>query len=409
MPMRKIFFIFAQIKKILATLSGRLQNKKTLRIAILGSSNSVMRTGYAKYLDTHINKLLARPTILNYYSLGGVHSIYGLIQEDRHQISSKNDIIFFEFCVTDRYVIEEKFYSLELAGKTLEGFIRKAQKSNPKCLIVILIFSHLDYFYDKSCNLTTIYESIANKYNLPVINVTRSLRQMQDIEHIEMLYEKIDPAHYIRPHGVKVVAEIIVSELIRIGTIQNLKLGRLLHQPLKQPIYSDNFGKLTFFDRFEDNNFFGLEKPKIEVYQNSIFQEKYFPISQGNSLNFLLKGRLVAILVKADLDHGFIKIEFGNQSISTSTYASWLNSIKPRNAITLVTLPLIRFSEFSDFTSVSISNCVEHPQDFELEYFKILPTQPDPRKWKLNIIGVAYIGELKVNRSQSNTSSPSEI
>jgi hypothetical protein len=395
MSMRKIFFIFAQIKKILTTLNGRLQNKEALRIAILGSSNSVMRTGYAKYLDTHINKLLARPTILNYYALGGVHSIYGLIQEDRHQISSKNDIIFFEFCVTDRYVIEEKFYSLELAGKTLEGFIRKVRKSNPKCLIVILIFSHLDHFYDKSCSLTALYESIANKYNLPVINLTKALHQIQDIQHIEMLYEKIDPSHYIRPHGVKIVAEIIISELIRMGTIQNLKLGRLLHQPVKKPIYADNFEKLAFFSRFEDNNF-GIEKPKIEVYQNSLFREKYLSVSEGNSLNFLLKGRLVAIFIKADLDHGFIDIKFGNQSISTSTYASWLNSIKPRNAITLVTLPLIRFSESSDFTSVSISNCVEHPQDFELEYFKILPTQPDPRKWKLNIIGLAYIGELKL-------------
>jgi hypothetical protein len=394
--MKKIFSKVTQIKQLFARIIARFYKKDILRVAIVGSSNSVMRTGYANYLNIHLGKLTGRPTILNYYALGGVHSIYSLIQEDRHSIAANNDIIFFEFCLTDRYVIEKNYSSLELVGKTLEGFIRKARRSNPQCLIVILILHQLENIADDYCQLIELYESIAQRYELPVVNVTKSLRQTQNLEYVRTLYRTDDPAHYTRPNGVKVVAQTIADELLRMGgVIHNLKLGKPVyadnHIP---PTYSDNFQHLKFFNRFENSNFF-IKKTRALVYRNTIFKEKYFPVTQGNALKFLLKGQLVAVFVKADLDHGFIEIEFNNQRIVTSTYTNWLNSVKPRNAITLVSLPLIRFSESSDFMPVLIANCKEYPQDFELEYFKILPTQQDLRKWKLNIIGIAYIGELR--------------
>lgn len=278
----------------------------------------------------------------------------------------------------------------------LEGFIRKVQGSNSNCLIVILLFRHLDHFHDENCQLSELYQQIAQRYRLPIVDVTRSLHCSSDTKQVRTLYEEADPSHYSRPLGVKVVAQIITDELNRIGVIQDLRLGRKQLKPSDvQPIYADNFHRLAFFDRFNDSQFF-LEKPDVLVYQNSIFKERYFSISQENALNFLLKGRLIAVYVKADLDHGFIKIEFNGHCIVTSTYASWLNPVKPRNAITLVTLPLVRFSESCDFLPVSISNCLEQPEDFELEYHKVLPRQQDPRKWKLNIIGIAYIGGIKV-------------
>jgi hypothetical protein len=395
MLLRRIFASIIWMRQLFVDFFVGFSRKEKLRIAIVGGSNSVMRMGYANHLNRLISQATARLTQLNYYSLGGTHSIYSLIQADRQAIAANNDVIFFEYSVNDRYAIEQENYSLDLAGKVLEGFIRKVRNSNPNCLIVILLFRHLDHFYDDNCQLDDLFGAIAQKYNVPVVDVTEALRQFPDLGQVKALYEERDPSHYSRPQGVATVAQMIADQLNRMGVIQALRFGRLLSKPQDlPPIYPDNFHGLTFFDRFDQGKFFA-QKMDASIYQNSIFREKYFPISQDNVLKFLLKGRLLAVFVKADLDHGFIKILFDGECIITSTYASWLNPVKPRNAIALVTLPAVRFSESLDFVPVAISNCSEYPQNFELEYHKILPRQQDPRKWKLNIIGIAYIGELK--------------
>ncbi len=101
----------------------------------------MIRKGYGKYLYSYLNQATFRPTSLKYYSLGGVPNIFGAIQQDRYDIASNSDIIFFEYCVNDRYAIKNNQYSLELAGQSLEGFIRKCHKSNSNCLIVILVIN----------------------------------------------------------------------------------------------------------------------------------------------------------------------------------------------------------------------------------------------------------------------------
>ncbi|MGL5079015.1 MAG: SGNH/GDSL hydrolase family protein, partial [Waterburya sp.] len=185
-----------------------INKQSTLRISIVGGSNSVMRRGYAKYLDTYISKTSFRSTSLKYYSLGGVPNIYGAIQQDRHDIAAHSDLIFFEYCVNDRHAIEEKQYSLELVGKSIEGFIRKVKKSNPSCLIVILIFGiNLSSFYDNNCHLSELYESIGEQYNLPVIDLTKVLIKSQGLDYVKSLYNDKDHAHYTRPEGVQIIAQ----------------------------------------------------------------------------------------------------------------------------------------------------------------------------------------------------------
>ena len=109
----------------------------------------------------------------------------------------------------------------------------------------------------------------------------------------------------------------------------------------------------------------------------------------------MLKGQLAAIYLKSDLNDGFIDINFGTQHLATSSYSSWVNRIKPQNVINLITLPLRRFEPSSDFEPVSIGCCSAYPDRYELDYVKEEPKRQDPCKWTLNIIGVAYIGELK--------------
>ncbi len=380
----------------------KILGRKNLKvnISIVGGSNSVMRQGYAKYLDAYIRKETSLETSLKYYSLGGVPNIFGTIQEHRYNIGVNSDIVFFEYCVNDRHAIEIDQYSLELVGKALEGFIRKVNKSNPNCLIVILIFGiNLDNFYNNHCHLSELYQKIGNHYGLPTIDITKVLSNTYSLEYVKALYNDRDHAHYSRPRGVQIVSQTIVKELKRLGIINNLQaIKNSINKQNKQleisPIYYDNFEELAFLERFENDNCFS-KPPKISVYQNTVFREKNFTIYQGNSLKFLLKGKLMAIFIKSDLNDGFITIEFNKQRIVTSSYSSWVNNIKPQNVINLIALPLRRFSASEDFAIASISLCPEYPHDFELDFNKAVPTKKDPKKWKLSIIGIAYIGEIK--------------
>ena len=371
-----------------------ISKQADLKISIVGGSNSVIRKGYAKYLEHDLGQITSQTTSLKYYSLGGVPNIFGSIQQDRFDIALNSDLIFFEYCVNDRHMIELEQYSLLLAGKSLEGFIKKCQRSNPNCLIVILIFGvDQDSYYQNRCALSELYESIGNYYCLPVVNITSLLREKKGLDFIKSLYSAKDDAHYTRPHGVQIVSQAIVEQLKQTGVINSLKSEKNSPKATAiKPIYEDNFAELAFFEDFEQVNFFASQ-PKASLYQNSVFREKNFTIYQGNSLKFQLKGKLAAIFIKSDPNDGFIKINFNSQEIVTSSYSSWITTIRPNN-ITLITLPLLRFSASQDFAPVSISLCQEYPDNFELDYFKDEPVKKDPQKWKLSIIGIAYIGEI---------------
>ena len=357
-----------------------------------------MRKGYVKYLGDYLYETTSLSTSVEYYSLGGVPNIFGAIQEDRHDIAAKSDIIFFEYCVNDRHAIETENYSLELAGKSLEGFIRKCQKSNPRCLIVIVIFGvNKEDYYSHTCNIEELYELIARHYSLPVVNLTELLREQSGVKFIKSLYDDKDVAHYSRPEGVKVVARTIVDRLDKLGVIDRLKSDKNLAGKIDlKPIYPDNFENLVFFEDFERGEFFE-RPPKVSIYQNSVFREKNFSLIQGNRLRFLLKGQLAAIYIKSDLNDGAIEIKHGEQSIIASSYSEWVTQIRSNN-INLITLPLRRFKPSPDFAPVSISCCREYPVSFELDYIKQEPRKKDPQKWRLNVIGVAYIGELSTGQ-----------
>ena len=373
-----------------------IDRKSDIRISIVGGSNSVMRRGYSKYLKRDLGNAISQSTSIEYYSLGGVPNIYSVIQHERHDIAATSDIIFFEYSANDRYAMDDNHYDLDLAAKSLEGFIRKAQKSNPRCLIVLILFgTNLPEFYASVCSFIKLYQSIGKEYNLPVIDLTEVLSREKGLDYVQSLYDGKDHAHYTRPEGVKAVSQAIVDELDRLGIIKQLKKKKKTFQiPARPPIDSDNFEDLKYFDNFESGNYF-KEEPKISIYQNTVFREQTFTIERGNSLDFLLKGRLMIISIKSDLNDGFIKIEFGNQTIVTSTHNSWVNLIKPQNVINLMALPMRKFEPSTDFAPVSISVCSEYPEEFELGYNKIVPAREDPDKWKLSIIGIAYIGEIK--------------
>ena len=168
----------------------RSSKQRELKISIAGGSNSVMRRGYTKYLKEYLSNATGKKAAIDYYSLGGVPSIHGVMQQDRYDFASQSDMIFFEYRGNDRYSIDADQYSLDLSLKSVEGFIRKVQKSNPQCIIVMILFgTNLEKFYSQPCPVAELYESIGAAYNLPTINITKLLSTEHGLDFVKLLIQ----------------------------------------------------------------------------------------------------------------------------------------------------------------------------------------------------------------------------
>ena len=163
---------------------------KPLKVAVIGGSNSVMRDGYTKYLQEYLTNETNDTLELSYFALGAVTSLFGAIQNCRHNISENHDVILFEYCVNDREAFSNGNHTTpRMAGMTLEGFIRQSKSVNPKCIIIIVIFgTNLPRFYNNCCFISAVYESIARRYEIPVINITELMLKRRGFKFIKKLY-----------------------------------------------------------------------------------------------------------------------------------------------------------------------------------------------------------------------------
>jgi hypothetical protein len=383
-------------QKILNDLSVCTEAKtSTLKVAILGGSNSLMRNGYTQYLKEYLGEKVKKDIHLNYFALGGVPNLYGAIQNIRNNIAAENDIIFFEYCVNDRSAIWSNQYSIKLAGLALEGFIRNTKKVNPNCRIIILVFGcNNPKYYRTFCQVSALYEGIAKRYEIPVINITELLLARKNISYIKSLYHKDDAAHYSRPERVKTVAQLITDEIITRNLINSLQ------QPLNKyhRVYADNWQFLKIYDDFNENDINGYYEKS--VFKNSLFEENLLTIYQGASINLSLQGQLLSLILKSDWYDGFFKIQLGDpkgfcfaaRQLITSSFSSWVTTEEKAN-INLITLPVRRAFKCSENQNLSISICPDQPEEFELDWHKTLP-KVEPKDWKLSLIGIVYLGKI---------------
>lgn len=378
-------------------------SNRRLRIGVLGNSNSVRKVGYVKYVCEKLSDVTSRTIVLDSHALGGVRNLHAIAESIREPRLFDNDLILYEYCPIDRYGIEHKQYSLDLAGKSLEGFIRKARVSSPNCILVVLIFGlNTDEYYHEGCKLTKLYHSICEHYRTVCIDVGHILIKKRGLDFLRTLYNSdVDDTHYTIPEGVQIVAETIVNEFKKRGIINKLKLPsskfNQTHNAtlaLPSPIYEDHFQDLKLLDPLQPF-LFKDKKAKKNFFVNSAYQGTLATLYQGTTLHFSLKGKLIALFIKSDMQDGFFKVNFGDESIVTSSFSSWVNPVRPRNSITLSVLPESKFISADTFTDASISLCEDYPQEFEMDLFKIEPKEKDKKKWNLNIIGIAYLGEIR--------------
>ncbi|MEM7590819.1 MAG: SGNH/GDSL hydrolase family protein [Cyanobacteria bacterium P01_A01_bin.83] len=367
--------------------SSSLRSQAKLKIALVGGSNSAMRSGYSKYLQEYLREQTDKNIELSYFAVGGVTNLFGSIQGYRYQIAKNHDIIFFEYCINDRKAIGDQKSTPRMAGMALEGFIRHAQSLNPNCIIIILIFgTNQSKYYNNGCHVSATYEYVARRYDIPVINITEILLKQQDINFIKKLYDDEDHAHYARPKGTKIVAKFISQQIYQRNLLNSLPTSKK-----KYRMYNGNLQNLKFYSNFDVQiNQNALEK---SIFKNSLFEEEIYTLNRNSYLRFNFKGRLLGIVLKSDWYDGLFKIKLGDHELVTSSFSKHLKNKEAHN-INLLSLPFKKSMACRDFKELSISICKENIKNYELDYAKTKP-MVSPEQWKLSIIGIAYTGEIK--------------
>lgn len=368
-----------------------------LQISILGTSAVAQSEGYCKYLIERLNRQVISEQKHNFNKicLGVSSSLLACFYAVRNNIAISSDLVILDFCINDRNLFyHSKTISKLTIAKSIEGLIRYIKLINFKCQIVFINLSschekHLDRINNNECEVSILYESIADYYNVSVINVTRELIQNKGKKYFRSLYSEQDIYHPIKPLGAKIIGDTIYNKLCQLKLTEN-------HNFIPESLYQDNYSDLQILesDVLEAFIFGSYSQERLKT---SLLQESYFSLNQRASLEFCLKGILNGIYYVASHDSGYLVIEMGDKILTVSLYSIWNSKDSQKSKPLCLFENLVELQLVShDFVNVKLSllNSNTEPQNY-MDLSTSCKPPLDPADWKLNVISLTYQGEVK--------------
>jgi len=365
-----------------------------LEITLLGTSSSLRSEGYCKYLIERLNALVTDRSEhnLNKLCLGSTSSLLGCFYSIRNYIANSSNLVLVDFCINDRndFYMTKNISKLTIA-KSIEGCIRYIKSVNLNCIIIIINLiscdeKHIERIENNECEISILYNLIADYYKIPVIDVTRKLIDTKGKLYFKSLYTEDDIYHPLQPLGAKIIGDTIYDELCQLDLTINQNC-------LPKPLYSDNYSDLQILESDFLESFIRGSYSQ-EKFKTSLLQENYFSLKQGASIEFFLKGNLNGLYYVASSDSGYLVIEMGGKIVTVSLYNLW-NAKIPK--------PLCLFgnlAEFQlvshDFVNVKISLLNSNA---DLQNYRGLSSSAKPPleagAWKFNVISLTYQGEVR--------------
>lgn len=365
-----------------------------VEITLLGTSASIQSEGYCKYLIERLNALVTEPSEhnLNKLCLGDTSSLLGCFYSIRSYIANSSNLVLVDFCINDRnQFYRSKIISKHTIAKSIEGCIRYIKSVNLNCIIIIINLSschekHIERIENNECEISILYNLIADYYKISVIDVTRKLIDTKGKLYVKSLYSEDDIYHPSQPLGAKIIGDTIYDELCQLDLTIN-------HNCLPKPLYSDNYSDLKILESDFLESFIGGSYSK-NIFKTSLLQENYLALNQEASIEFFLKGNLNGLYYVASPDSGYLVIEMGGKIVTVSLYSIW-------NAKTPTSLCLFgNLAEFAlgshDFVNVKISllNSNAEPQNYRALSGSVQPPL-EAGDWKFNAISLTYQGEVR--------------
>jgi hypothetical protein len=159
-----------------------------VKIAILGTSNGVLKDGYARFLLTEQHRHEVRN-----FSLGGNCSIYASYGIEKYGIAESFDYCVLDFCINDENFCDLNTLTVEQDMAYLYAAL--CRFNSAKCIPVILLLTNERYaFHLEKSPAYRHHLQLARMLHIKTIDFARFINTSYDESRIRDIYR--DAAHY---------------------------------------------------------------------------------------------------------------------------------------------------------------------------------------------------------------------
>ncbi|HEX2951919.1 MAG TPA: SGNH/GDSL hydrolase family protein [Armatimonadota bacterium] len=216
----------------LVAFFDKLRQGKHVTVAYLGGSitwgataTDPLKTSYRALTTSYLENMYPNAHIKAIdAAIGGTGSLLGVFRMDRDVLPYHPDLTFVEFAVNDG--------NEPTAQETMEGIIRKLQRSNPHMAIVVLLVG-AGWNYGMTPSAAK-HEALARHYGLPVINVGNAVmaKLVQGLDSHTILTDGTHP----NDNGYRLYSSIVTNELNRLIALKGTAVTSI-PAPLTQNRY----------------------------------------------------------------------------------------------------------------------------------------------------------------------------
>lgn len=163
-----------------------------MKIAVIGTSNSLMKMGWVASL----REMVPAGTVIDNYSIGGSASLYGSFVATRHNIGPSYDFAFLEFAINDQAILEIQQLTESYIAGSLAALLRHFAERAAQCVPIVVIMPIRDAVSHQRRDTTyNITRKLCEHYGVHYIDLYRPLRSILQNHTLDISSWFSDPMH----------------------------------------------------------------------------------------------------------------------------------------------------------------------------------------------------------------------
>ncbi|WP_223178053.1 SGNH/GDSL hydrolase family protein [Sphingobium scionense] len=284
---------------------GRIERGKmpdTLKLCVIGGSNSLMRNGYTPPLVANLERRTGKKVDFRNLSVGGTFCHFGLWQVVTKGQHIDADVIIVEYALNDaelaRFGIHQQW------TKAYEGMIARLRRDNPTAQILTpLLFSRSNTGRTQISGISSGVALINMRYGVSTIDVTQELLAKAPLNYWDPAKEwHRDQSHYHK------FLQVMIGEMVADRILKGEGYGLARDYAPIMPGHFINAQSAVMANKFD------MMLPadtKFRDFSNSLFSERAAIIGEGAEISFNVQGSVVAVMVVSTREDGVVCAQFG--------------------------------------------------------------------------------------------------
>ena len=347
-----------------------------INIGVVGSSNSIWAGSYTELLEKDGFNVTNE-------GIGATNSIYGLINILNYNLIETNDLLIFEYCITDVDHHLRGLNNIDRVKQTLIYIITLCIIKKKKLLFIIIPIRDISRHFNISINfndleMVILYKNIIQEYNISYIDVYNLFFKKYGDNWVNYYTE--DGYHLI-PDGYLCLTEEIKNKIKESSSLDVL--------------YNKNleYKHLDFCNIFKISDY----TKDYKTLNNSLVNLNYYEIKCKMKVIFTESVRLIALEYVCDIDSGYVEINNLKGDIiqkNTLTNEPFVQERRKQMAYVL-TFNTKRFNNSNIFELNIITKKSLNNNLYELERLGTKDTEKENTTFKLVSILVEGVTKIK--------------